>query len=62
MFSIRLIFPLIVSLISWKISNHGSGKPKGSDADKDEQISKLIQILSSKCNIVSSIWLQISNS
>ena len=30
--------------------NHGSGKPKGSDCDKDEQNSKLMQIVSSKCN------------
>ena len=30
--------------------NHGSGKPKSSDCDKDEQNSKLMQIVSSKCN------------
>ena len=30
--------------------NRGSGKPKSSDCDKDEQNSKLMQIVSSKCN------------
>ena len=30
--------------------NHGSGKPKSSDVDKDEQNSKLTQIVSSKFN------------
>ena len=30
--------------------NHGCGKSKGGDADKDEQNSKLIQIVSSKSN------------
>ena len=32
------------------MSNHGSGKPKSSDVDKDEQNSKLTQIVSSKLN------------
>ena len=41
MFSSRLIFPLIVWFISWKIPNHGSGKPKGRDADIYEQNSKV---------------------
>ena len=32
------------------MSNHGAGKPKSSDVDKDEQNSKLTQIVSSKLN------------
>ena len=30
--------------------NHGSGKPKSNDVDKDEQNSKLTQVVSSEFN------------